>query len=113
MIKRCENEEEVSNLRKKLYNYRSLVGTNSKYIDFNVFCIEFEKRAKEKIEMCLKHMEYLSKIKPEKLVCLEMRSHVVWYLKGIPGGKNIKEKIYATNNLCDIITILTEFKEEF
>ena len=69
--------------------------------------------AKEKIEMCLKHMEYLSKIKPEKLVCLEMRSHVVWYLKGIPGGKNIKEKIYATNNLCDIITILTEFKEEF
>ena len=51
MIKRCENEEEVSNLRKKLYNYRSLVGTNSKYIDFNVFCIEFEKRAKEKIEI--------------------------------------------------------------
>ena len=68
---------------------------------------------KEKIDMCLKHIEYLSKIKPEKLVCLEIRSHIAWYLKGIQGGKTIKEKIYASNNLYDIISILNEFKEEF
>ncbi|MBR3660363.1 MAG: tRNA dihydrouridine synthase DusB [Bacilli bacterium] len=68
--------------------------------------------SKEKIDMCLKHLDYLSKIKPEKLVCLEIRSHIAWYLKGIQGGKNIKEKIYATNNLCDIISILNKFKEE-
>jgi len=66
----------------------------------------------EKIDMCLKHLDYLSKIKPEKLTCLEMRSHIGWYLKGIKGAKFVKEKIYTTTKICDIITILNEFKEE-
>ena len=67
----------------------------------------------ERIDMCLKHLDYLSKIKSEKLACLEIRSHIGWYLKGIRGAKIVKEKIYTTTKLCDIITILTEFKEEF
>ena len=67
---------------------------------------------KEKIDMCLKHINYLLEIKPEKLVCLEIRSHIAWYLKGINGSKIIKEKIYTLNNIYDIITVLNEFKEE-
>ena len=66
----------------------------------------------ERIDMCLKHLDYLSKIKPEKLTCLEIRSHIGWYLKGIKGAKFIKQKIYTTTRICDIITILNEFKEE-
>ncbi len=65
----------------------------------------------EKIDMCLKHLSYLIKIKPEKLACLEIRNHVAWYLKGIKGSKEIKEKIYKTSKMCDIITILNNFKE--
>ena len=67
----------------------------------------------EKIDMCLKHLDYLSKIKPEKLACLEIRSHIGWYLKGVKGAKQVKEKIYTLNKLCDIISVLNEFKEEF
>ena len=66
----------------------------------------------EKIDMCLKHIDYLSKIKPEKLVCLEIRSHISWYLKGIPNAKGVKEKIYTQNKICDIISVLNAFKEE-
>ena len=66
----------------------------------------------EKVDMCLKHLNYLSKIKPEKLTCLEMRSHIGWYLKGVKGSKVVKEKIYTLNKICDIITVLNEFKEE-
>jgi uncharacterized YigZ family protein len=35
---------------------------------------------KEKIDMCFHHMDYLMKIKPEKVAVLEMRSHIAWYL---------------------------------
>ena len=66
----------------------------------------------EKIDMCLKHLDYLSKIKCEKLVCLEMRSHIPWYLKGIPNSVKVKEKIYQVSKICDIIKILKDFKEE-
>ncbi len=66
----------------------------------------------ERVDMCLKHLDYLSKIKPEKLTCLEIRSHIGWYLKGIKGAKPIKEKIYTLTKICDIITVLNEFKEE-
>ncbi|MBQ8892433.1 MAG: tRNA dihydrouridine synthase DusB [Bacilli bacterium] len=66
----------------------------------------------EKIDMCLKHLDYLSKIKSEKLTCLEIRSHISWYLKGIPNAKSVKEKIYTKDKICDIISVLNEFKEE-
>ena len=67
---------------------------------------------KDKIDMCLKHLNYLAKLKPEKLVCLEIRSHIAWYLKGIPKAKNYKEKIYTLNKICDIISVLNYLKEE-
>ena len=66
----------------------------------------------EKIDMCLHHLDYLAKIKPEKVACLEIRSHTAWYLKGIKGSSVVKNKIMSCTKLCDIITILNEFKEE-
>lgn len=65
----------------------------------------------DKINMCLKHLDYLKRIKNDRLACLEIRNHVGWYLKGIEGSINVKNKIYQTTNVCDIISILDEFKE--
>ena len=59
---------------------------------------------KEKIEMCFHHLEYLSKIKCEKVTVLEMRSHIAWYLKGIPGS-------IETKNLCFKATTIKELEE--
>ena len=66
----------------------------------------------EKIDMCLKHLTYLSEIKDEKLACLEIRNHISWYLKGINGGNEVKNKIYKMTHICDIISVLTQFREE-
>ena len=65
----------------------------------------------DRINMCLHHLDYLKEVKNEHLACLEIRNHVGWYLKGIEGSNNIKNKIYQTTNICDIISILNEFKE--
>ena len=67
----------------------------------------------DRINMCLKHIEYLSEIKKEKLVCLEIRNHIAWYLKGLKNSNEIKNKVYLTNNINDIILILEEYKNEF
>ena len=66
---------------------------------------------KEKIDMCLHHLNYLNDLKNEKLACLEIRNHIGWYLKGIKDGNVVKNNIYQTSKICDIISILNEFKE--
>lgn len=66
---------------------------------------------KEKIDMCLHHLEYLNDLKDEHLACLEIRNHIGWYLKGIKDGNIVKNNIYQTSKIRDIIDILNEFKE--
>lgn len=66
----------------------------------------------DKIDMCLKHLELLKDLKNEKIACLEIRNHIAWYLKGIKGSNEIKNKIFKTTSLYDIMNILYEFKKE-
>ncbi len=49
---------------------------------------------KDKLEMCLKHFNYLLEIKSEKVSLLEIRMHAGWYLKGVENGNKIKTEIY-------------------
>ena len=67
---------------------------------------------KDRIDMCIKHLEMLSNLKSEKQAVLEIRSHVGWYLKGIKGSNDIKNKVYKMTKLCDILQVLEKFKEE-
>ena len=71
-----------------------------------------EVSANEKIDMCLKHLRYLQELKSEKIACMEIRSHISWYLKGLKGSKMIKEKVCKTTNVYDIITILETYRRE-
>ena len=65
----------------------------------------------DRIDMCLKHLEYLESLKNEKLACLEIRNHIGWYFKGIKSSNELKNKVYKTTNIHDIICLLKEFKE--
>ncbi len=67
--------------------------------------------AKDKVDMCLHHLDYLQKLKDDHLAALEIRNHIGWYLKGIKDANVIKNNIYQTSNIRDIIDILNEFKE--
>ena len=64
----------------------------------------------ERVDMCLKHLNYLREIKDEKIAVLEIRNHVSWYLKGLKGSNEIKNKIFATKKLNDIINILSDYR---
>ena len=46
----------------------------------------------EKIDFCLKHLDNLYQLKDEHLAVLEIRSHIAWYLKGLPKSNEIKNK---------------------
>ena len=65
----------------------------------------------DRVDMCLKHLDNLKEVKNEKTACLEIRNHIGWYFKGIKDANVVKNKIYQTSNIHDIIDILNEFKE--
>ncbi|MDD2489882.1 MAG: tRNA dihydrouridine synthase DusB [Bacilli bacterium] len=64
---------------------------------------------KEKIEMIKKHFNYLIEIKNERQALLEIRSHAIWYLKGIPNGKEIKNKIFMAKNFTNMMEIFDQY----
>ena len=67
----------------------------------------------DRINMCIKHLELLSEIKDEKVASLEIRNHIGWYFKGIKNCNEIKNKVYQTRKINDIMAILNEMKEGF
>ena len=64
----------------------------------------------DRIEMIKKHFAYLLKIKPEKVALLEIRTHAAWYLKGIPGSKEMKLEIFKTKTKEEFLDILNRFE---
>ena len=66
----------------------------------------------EKIDMCYKHLNYLLKIKNEHIAVLEMRSHIAWYIKGMPYHKEIKNLIFKAQNKEEITEILDNYRKK-
>ena len=66
----------------------------------------------EKIDMCYKHLNYLLKIKNEHVAVLEMRSHIAWYIKGMPYHKEIKNLIFKAQNKEEITEILDNYRKK-
>ncbi len=65
----------------------------------------------ERVDMCLKHFDYLLSFQSEKQAVLEIRNHVSWYLKGINGSNEVKNMIYKTKNKDEIKKILLDFRK--
>ena len=63
----------------------------------------------DKINMAIKHLKYLTTTKTKQQAVLEIRGHIAWYLKGLPGGKEIKEQIYKTKDYKITINLLKEY----
>ena len=63
----------------------------------------------EKLNMCYKHLEYLLKIKSERVAILEMRSHISWYIKGLPNHKEIQNLCFKAKTKEEITEILDNY----
>lgn len=71
---------------------------------------EFKRPSKEEIyNMIVDQYERLLKLKGERLALLEMRSHVVWYLKGMQGSAQIKNKANQALSFEEVKKILKEY----
>ena len=68
--------------------------------------------AKEKMQMLKRHFELLSKDKGEKLALLEIRTHALWYIKGLPGSASIKNQICQTKDSNELFKILNNYIKE-
>ena len=66
----------------------------------------------DKVDMCIKHLNYLSVVKDEKVARLEIRNHIGWYFKGLVGANEIKNKVYQCDSIHDIMQVLTSYREE-
>ena len=73
-------------------------------------CVEYlenkklpqEVTTKEKIEMIKKHLNNLKELKSEKQALLEIRSHIAWYLKGVPNANETKQKVFKAKTIEEI-----------
>lgn len=66
---------------------------------------------KEKIDMILHHYNLLKKYTNERTALLEIRTHTLWYLKGIPGTKEIKTKICQAKTEEEFLKIINSIYE--
>lgn len=85
-----------------------LIRDTINYLNYGIIPKEITKE--EKIDMCIKHLNYLLEVKDEKTAVLEMRSHIAWYLKGISGSNEIKRKIFMSTKKEEVINILNNFR---
>ncbi|QQK78563.1 tRNA dihydrouridine synthase DusB [Salicibibacter cibi] len=71
-----------------------------------------EPNAKEKMDVCMLHMDRLIDLKGEKIAVREMRKHAGWYLKGMRGNGKVRGKINELDYRDDVADVLYRFVED-
>ena len=67
--------------------------------------------AMEKIDMCIRHLDLAVKYYEEIKAVREMRKHTAWYIKGLSGCSEIKNKINTKNSYDEVKQVLLVYKE--
>lgn len=65
----------------------------------------------DKINMALKHLKLSKEYKGEYVAVREMRKHIAWYLKGVPGNSQLKETINREDNIEEVEKLLVKCLE--
>lgn len=63
----------------------------------------------EKLRIAILHMDRLAALKGEHVAVKEMRKHMAWYLKGMPGAARVKDEIMELTQRERMVEVLTEF----
>ena len=66
----------------------------------------------KRILMMKKHFQFLKEDKSVKAALLEIRSNILFYLKGMPNNKEIKRRICEAKTEEDIMKVLAQYEEE-
>lgn len=67
---------------------------------------------REKIDVCMLHLDRLINLKGEKVAVREMRKHAAWYLKGMRGNGRIRDKVNSFETREDVASTLYGYIDE-
>lgn len=65
-----------------------------------------EPTVREKMDVCILHLDRLIALKNEDIAVREMRKHAAWYLKGVPGNALVRNAINECNNRDQLVGLL-------
>lgn len=71
-----------------------------------------EPSVREKIDVCVLHLDRLIALKDEYIAVREMRKHAAWYLKGIKGTGKIRNEINECNTRDQLVGLLYTMVED-
>ncbi|WP_337103186.1 tRNA dihydrouridine synthase DusB [Paenibacillus sp. YIM B09110] len=64
---------------------------------------------REKMDVAILHLDRLIALKNEAVAVREMRKHLAWYLKGLPGGARVKDVIMEETDRDRMVAILENY----
>jgi nifR3 family TIM-barrel protein len=67
-----------------------------------------EPTVREKIDVCILHLDRLIALKNENIAVREMRKHAAWYLKGVRGNAKVRNAINDCETRDHLVTLLTD-----
>jgi nifR3 family TIM-barrel protein len=71
-----------------------------------------EPSVREKMDVCVLHMDRLIALKNENVAVREMRKHASWYLKGVKGNAQARKGINECETREDVVTLLYGLVDE-
>jgi nifR3 family TIM-barrel protein len=71
-----------------------------------------EPSVKEKMDVCILHLDRLIALKSEYVAVREMRKHAAWYLKGVKGNAKVRNAINECETRDQLVGLLLSLEEE-
>lgn len=71
-----------------------------------------EPTVREKMDVCILHLDRLIALKNENIAVREMRKHAAWYLKGVPGNAIVRNAINECNTRDELAGLLNGLAAE-
>ena len=69
-----------------------------------------EPTVSEKLNLAVAHMDQLIALKDERIAMMEMRSHMTWYLKGLPGAATVKREVVQVQARDEMVALLKNYE---
>lgn len=71
-----------------------------------------EPTAEERVEKALRHSQMLIDYKGEYIGIREMRKHMAWYMKGLPGAAELRGKLNYAETMTEMEALLRGYLEQ-
>jgi nifR3 family TIM-barrel protein len=71
-----------------------------------------EPSVREKIDVCILHLDRLIALKNEHIAVREMRKHAAWYLKGVRGNAKVRNLVNECTTRDQLVGLLTNYVNE-